>query len=260
MDTALLFMMMGGSGFISFLFLVTVLVIVLVVNRRKDTPDGDGDGSSSGNESSHGGGGGGDMAKGDFTLTNYWLAVDGDSYLMDCGTVKPKKSESKSQYKKEVKLGSAPGGAKYSLIGKDGSSLKKVDAYTWDACYCEGSCRIGKDTFNLLSESNQTFMKTDAPYGLGSKGNHLVPFVSITADRSFKYGTTLFLDNLKGAKLPNGKTHNGCVRVDDNCGDGCGEKHLDLHVGTYGTYTSMKGRFQGKTNAVKSSCSVERYL
>jgi hypothetical protein len=200
------------------------------------------------------------MKDGSFSITNYWVASEGDSYLMDCGSSKPKKSESKNIHKQEVVLGSAPGGKKYPLRGKNGERLVDVDAYTWDACYCEGTCRIGSKTFNLLSENKQTFMKTDAPYGLGSKGNHLTPFVSVTADGSFPHGTTLFVNNIKGATLPNGKIHNGCVRVDDNCGDGCGSKQLDLHVGTYDLHTQLKGRLQGKSDVTKQSCDILDYM
>jgi hypothetical protein len=202
----------------------------------------------------------GSMKDGAFSITNYWVASDGESYLMDCGSSKPKKAESKKVHKQEVVLGSAPGGAKYQLRGKHGDRLVDVDAYTWDACYCEGTCRVGSKTFNLVSENKQTFMKTDAPYGLGSKGNHLTPFVSVTADGSFPHGTTLFVKNIKGATLPNGKIHNGCVRVDDNCGDGCGSKQLDLHVGTYDLHKKLKGRLQGKSDVTKTSCEILDYL
>lgn len=190
---------------------------------------------------------------GKFKVTNYWVAQEGDRYLMDCGSSKPKKPESKAQYRKTVVLGSANGGKKYDLKGEKGS-LGKVDAYTWDACYCEGTCRLRDgNTYNLLSEKNQTFVKTDSAYGLGPQGQQLVPFVSVTADKSFPKGTVLRIRELVGRRLPKNKIHDGCVRVDDDCGDGCGSRHLDLHVGTYGTYSKLGGRFQGNFNVFKNS-------
>ena len=245
-------LMMGVGGFLVSLCSVCVLVIgILVLRDKGGEPLGEPPGEPPGN--------GTPMTGGEFTITNYWVAKEGDSYLMDCGSSKPKKTESKRVHKKTVVLGSAPGGAKYTLDSKDGGSLAKVDAYTWDACYCEGTCQLGSGTYNLVSENKQTFMKTDARYGLGSKGKSLVPFVSVTADKSFPHDTTLFIKNLKGSKLPNGKTHNGCVRVDDNCGDGCGAKHLDLHVGTYAFYKAANGRYQGQSDVTKSDCEILEY-
>lgn len=243
---------LAGGLFSVCIFVLSVIIIVLIA-RKKGNVDTSQPPPSSPSSSSN------DMKEGSFSITNYWVASDGDSYLMDCGSSNPKKSESKKVHKKEVVLGSAPGGKKYTLKSKDGTSLTDLDAYTWDACYCEGTCRIGSNTFNLVSESKQTFMKTDAAYGLGSKGNNLTPFVSVTADGSFPHGTTLFVKNIKGAELPNGKIHNGCVRVDDNCGDGCGSKQLDLHVGTYDLHKKLNGRLQGKSDVEKKTCEILDY-
>jgi hypothetical protein len=260
MDEVIIFMI-GMATLVSCCVVAIASLLIVHHNRRQHTtssttaaPTGSSDPPGGGE--SHGE----SMKNGAFSITNYWVASDGDSYLMDCGSSKPKKAESKKVHKKEVVLGSAPGGPKYQIRGKDGGALVDVDAYTWDACYCEGTCRIGSNTYNLLSENKQTFMKTDAPYGLGSKGNHLTPFVSVTADGSFPHGTTLFVNNIKGATLPNGKIHNGCVRVDDNCGDGCGSKQLDLHVGTYDLHKQLKGRLQGKSDVTKQSCQILEYL
>jgi len=253
MDDALL-LLIGGVGSFS-LFLLIICAIVLLVKTRKD-----GTLPATGGDDVVGDGDDDRMTDGDFKFTNYWVASTGDDYLLDCGSSKPKKKESVEQHRKEVTLGSAPGGRKYDLKGKDGSSLAKVDAYTWDACYCEGTCRLDNGmTYNLLSENKQTFMKTDAEYGLGSKGQRLVPFVSVTADGSFPHGTTLMVKNMVGAILPNGEIHNGCIRVDDNCGDGCGKNQLDLHVGTYSNYKKLNGRLQGNSDIDKKSCEVLEY-
>ena len=245
--------LLSSFGAACFVVAASCLIFVLMRMRKQETPTSGGSGGAPPVTGSSN-----DMKSGAFSITNYWVASDGDKYLMDCGSSKPKKSESAAMHKKEVTLGSAPGGKKYTLNGKSGS-LATVDAYMWDACYCEGTCRVGSSTYNLLSENKQTFMKTDSGYGLGSKGQKLVPFVSVTADRSFPHGSTLLVKNIVGAALPNGKIHNGCVRVDDSCGDGCGSKQLDMHVGTYDLHKRLNGRLQGKSDVTKTACTVLDY-
>ena len=76
------------------------------------------------------------------------------------------------------------------------------------------------------------FSKVDAPYGLGNKGNKLIPFVSVAADQKIhKFGSQFFCQALSGLMLPNGVIHNGILRVDDVGGSIKGELRLDWFVG-----------------------------
>lgn len=43
--------------------------------------------------------------------------------------------------------------------------------------------------------------------------------------------TSLFIKELVGRTMPSGVLHNGCVRVDDSCGDGCAKDQMDFYVG-----------------------------
>lgn len=192
---------------------------------------------------------------GSVTLSQYWVPAEGDSYLMDCGNSPPKKPESKSKKGKEVVLNQ--GAKKYEL-----QPLKiNVDGYMWDACYCEGSCHVGNYTVNLEKEgSNAKFSKTAGKtWGKGSKDNSLVPLVSVTADKQYPFGTTLYISALDGVTLASGEVHNGCVRVDDSCGDGCTKNQIDFHVGTYDNYKKIQSKLPNKVGVAKQSCTPKSY-
>ena len=81
----------------------------------------------------------------------------------------------------------------------------------------EGTGLLKSGTMVNLGESNNVFMKLnrkETPFGLGDNGNALEPYVSV-ASNDVKRGTKLYIKELDGLKLPDGGTHNGCVRVDD---------------------------------------------
>jgi hypothetical protein len=66
------------------------------------------------------------------------------------------------------------------------------------------------DTFKVIGTRN----RANNLFGYGSRKQNLVPFVSV-ASNDLPYGQKLFLPQLNGTRLPNGKIHNGCVRIDD---------------------------------------------
>lgn len=183
---------------------------------------------------------------GGWLTTNYYVAEEGKNYLMDCGQ-KPLAPESVPVKGKIVKLGSAPGGKKYALRGENGQPLINqngrpvlVDAWTWDACYCEGTCRVGNNTYHLNKEAKgnvkRTVVFTQTPgqsWGIGSQDNQLEPYISITSEKKSDIGKKFILPYIKDKKLPSGEIHNGCVRVDDVCGDGCQSNQTDFFVGTH---------------------------
>lgn len=194
-----------------------------------------------------GGGGGGKCNA--TVLTNYWTAIEGQDNLIDgCD----------AGYKGVFKLGS--GTKNQKLKDCKGKTLATVDKYTWDSCYCEGTCKIGSSTYNIVKEKpNACFMKISKGWGIGSNDNGLVPFVSVTADKQYPYGTKLYIKELDGLKLPSGDTHNGCVRVDDECGDGCVKNQIDFHVGSYNNYKTLSGTLSECVNPQKQSCQVQSY-
>ena len=70
------------------------------------------------------------------------------------------------------------------------------------------------------------------PWGLGTDDNGIFPFTSVAVNKSKKnlYGKTIMVDEFKGLKLPSGETHNGCVRVDDEC-PSCKDHIFDFFAG-----------------------------
>lgn len=74
------------------------------------------------------------------------------------------------------------------------------------------------------------FRISRAKYGLGSTGCRLIPYRTIAVDPHFvKLGTKIYIPQLKGARLPDGTTHDGRFIAVDR-GHFRGE-HVDLFVG-----------------------------
>lgn len=125
----------------------------------------------------------------------------------------------------------------------------------------EGTGLLKDGTMVNLGSSNNVFevvnRKKD-PYGLGSSGNSLVPWVSVAAN-DIKRGTTLYVKESDGLKLPDGKTHNGCVRVDDEgwSFDGC---QLDFFVLQYSAYTKLSSKLPDKIHVMEKKCKVQNYV
>ncbi len=75
------------------------------------------------------------------------------------------------------------------------------------------------------------FRVTSSKYGLGSTGCPLIPYRTIAADPRFvKPGSTVYIPQLKGARLPDGTTHDGMFIASDR-GIFRGA-HIDLFVGS----------------------------
>lgn len=76
-----------------------------------------------------------------------------------------------------------------------------------------GRCRLGVGTcFHTLDGSS-------FPYGRGAGWRPLVPFRSVAIDRRLvAIGEPLYIPEFDGMPLPDGSTHDGCVRADDTGG------------------------------------------
>ena len=94
---------------------------------------------------------------------------------------------------------------------------------------------LGKYTLTFYSFQDNTPVNSM----FSASGHILIPFVSValpftqikncagekppkgkTCDGTLNYGDKIFVDFLKGRKMPNGMLHTGWVLVDDYCGDG----------------------------------------
>jgi hypothetical protein len=77
------------------------------------------------------------------------------------------------------------------------------------------------------------------PWGMGSAGNALEPYVSVAVDESvIDHGAVLYAPALDGVPLPEGGTHDGCLRADD-VGGGIVGMHIDWFVGLEASYLAL---------------------
>jgi len=180
------------------------------------------------------------------TLTNYWVphqgAVDEDNDGHKLHLTGPKHS---------------------AIKGSNGRTIAMVDKYTWEKCDMEGTCVIenhGKaEIINLANDGGKNgkfdVLGKGSPFGLGSNDNPLRPYISVAVN-DLPIGTTLFVKELRGKKLPNGRIHNGCVAVDDK-GWSFGSCQLDFFVLAYENYLKMNT--PEHATVTKKKCKLLNY-
>lgn len=179
------------------------------------------------------------------TLTQYWIPKEGDKDMLNDG--------------KTVTL---TGSKSKTLKTDSGSTIAKVSKTTYEKFQMEGTGLLSNGVMVNLDSSKDTFMKVDRnehPYGLGSDDDvSLVPWVSV-ASNDVKRGTKLYIKELDGVKLPDGKTHNGCVRVDDEgwSFSGC---QLDFFVLQYTAYQKLEDILPDKVTVTQKSCKILNYV
>jgi 3D (Asp-Asp-Asp) domain-containing protein len=100
----------------------------------------------------------------------------------------------------------------------------------------DGVCRYGVGTcFTELDPREH-------PLGKGGQQRPLLPFKSVAVDPRFvPLGTPLYLPELRGLQLPDGTTHDGCVRADDTGGN-IRRRELDFFVESYENYKLIEDR------------------
>ncbi|KAK9696032.1 hypothetical protein K7432_012687 [Basidiobolus ranarum] len=146
-----------------------------------------------------------------------------------------------------------------------GKSIAKVSWSFAEAARMEGTARLNNGKVVNLSCSCGSgfncFMALDEkryPFGLGSQSNALKPFISISAN-DIPFGSTVIVKELQGLKMPNGITHNGCVRVDDK-GWSFGNNHIDLLVGDKKYYEQISRQYGSRLSNVditQTSCQLQ---
>jgi hypothetical protein len=115
-----------------------------------------------------------------------------------------------------------------------------------------GDCDCGNG-FNCFMELD----KSKFPFGISHTGQPLEPFVDIAMNNR-EVGTTLIITALKGVKLPNGKEHNGCVRVAD-IGYGFGGDHCDWFVASLENYEILKSNVPANSEIKETPCQLLKY-
>ncbi|ORX99632.1 hypothetical protein K493DRAFT_299254 [Basidiobolus meristosporus CBS 931.73] len=143
-----------------------------------------------------------------------------------------------------------------------GKRIAKVSRSFAKAARMEGTARLNSGkVINLDCDCHggyscfTTINQRRYPYGIGAKDNVLKPYVSVSAN-DIPIGTTLMVKQLKGLKMPNGHTHSGCVRVDDN-GWSFGKNQIDFLVGSKKHYNQIDRKYSKRLDKVtiaRSSC------
>ncbi|KAK4515276.1 Eukaryotic translation initiation factor 3 subunit L (eIF3l) [Mucor velutinosus] len=178
-------------------------------------------------------------------LTYYWIPKEGDKDMNNKG--------------KSITLS---GSKTKKLKDKNSKEISKVSKTTYNKFQMEGTGLLKSGIMvNLGSGGKNVFMKVDrkkTPYGLGSNSKALTPWASV-ASNDIKLGTTLYIKDLDGVSLPNGKKHNGCVRVDDRSWSmgGC---QIDFFVLQFSAYQQLNRKISSKVKVVEKSCKVQDYV
>ncbi|CDS09558.1 hypothetical protein LRAMOSA10918 [Lichtheimia ramosa] len=179
------------------------------------------------------------------TLTQYWIPKEGDQDMTNDGD--------------SIKL-SGPKTKK--LKTKSGKVIAKVSKATYEKFQMEGTGLLEDGDMVNLDDGKDEFMKVNRkkdPYGIGSDDDiKLDPWVSVAAN-DLDAGTTLYIKQLDGTKLPDGKIHNGCVRVDDE-GWSFEDCQLDFFVLQYSAYKQLDKALPEKVHVEKKDCQVKDYI
>ncbi|KAK4513615.1 uncharacterized protein ATC70_005619 [Mucor velutinosus] len=177
-------------------------------------------------------------------LTQYWIPKEGDADMSNNG--------------QSVTL---DGSKSKTLQTKDGITIAKVSETTYDKFQMEGTGLLQSGKMVNLGESTSVFMELDrssTPYGIGHTGEGLNPWVSV-ASNDIATGTTLYVKEMDGLVLPGGKTHNGCVRVDDQ-GWGLGNCHIDFFVLQFSAYQELVKELPSTVTVTETSCTIKDYV
>jgi hypothetical protein len=178
-------------------------------------------------------------------LTKYWIPKEGEEDMTNDG--------------KSVKL---TGSHTKALKTANGDTIAKVSDITWSKFQMEGTGLLSSGVMVNLGINNNVFVKLnrgESPYGLGSQDHiNLEPWVSV-ASNDLEIGTTLYIKELDGVSLPNGKVHNGCVRVDDK-GWGLQYCQIDFFVLQFSAFKELSKTMPTTVNASQKSCHVKNYI
>jgi hypothetical protein len=134
-----------------------------------------------------------------------------------------------------------------------GPSIRPDD---WCDAAMEGSVRVDGIVYNLAGMrgapevdcgdpriERARWVRTSAPYGLGSRSNPLVPFLTVACDLGTvagsrpwlpggypRFGQKIYIPDARGTILPDGSVHDGIFRCADT-GSAIIGNHIDVFIG-----------------------------
>ncbi|AZZ36321.1 murein transglycosylase [Bdellovibrio sp. qaytius] len=130
---------------------------------------------------------------------------------------------------------------KKAIHSETGKAVLKVCANDYKTCAIEGTCAIKHDgevtIINYVEQRNgidlfKAVDKETCPYGLGVKNICLDPYYTVAADLTYHDpGDVIFVEEMKGTKLPNGEVHDGFFIVRDKGGAIKGANRFDFYTG-----------------------------
>ncbi|RUP23264.1 hypothetical protein BC936DRAFT_139022 [Jimgerdemannia flammicorona] len=151
-------------------------------------------------------------------------------------------------------------GDKTHPIKSKGQTIAMVDKNTFEKSVMEGTCLLEDGRLINLNSPPNDFFTLDrgiTPYGVGYDTNiPLIPFVSI-ATNDMSHGQKVYVKELDGKKLPNGRIHNGCLRKDDDSWS-FGSCHIDWFVLSYDNYVVFNTL--EKVHATIQDCEILDYI
>ncbi|KAI8886868.1 hypothetical protein K501DRAFT_292614 [Backusella circina FSU 941] len=178
-------------------------------------------------------------------FTQYWIPKEGEQDMSNSGGSM-----------------ALSGSKTKSLMTSDGSTIAQVSETTYEKLEMEVTGLLSSGVMVNLGSSKEVFVEVDrssSPYGLGFESHiSLEPWVSV-ASNNLDLGTLLYIKELDGVSLPNGKIHNGCVRVDD-VGWGLESCQVDFFVLQFSAFQELSSSFPSTVTATEKSCSVQNYV
>ncbi|KAI9308184.1 hypothetical protein BJ944DRAFT_237219 [Cunninghamella echinulata] len=179
------------------------------------------------------------------TFTQYWIPKQGDKDMTNDGD--------------DITLN---GPKSKTLKNKHGKTIAKVDKHTYEKFQMEGTGLLKNGKMVNLDSDKNTFLEVNrkkTPYGLGSDDHiGLEPWVSV-ASNDLDVGETVYVKELDGVKLPDGKVHNGCVRVDDE-GWSFDDCQLDFFVLQFEAYKKLEKIIPEHVTVKQKKCKVLSYV
>ncbi|EFJ05590.1 hypothetical protein SELMODRAFT_431484 [Selaginella moellendorffii] len=148
----------------------------------------------------------------------------------------------------------------------DGNAIASVCGGFSSKIHVEGAGRLKDGRYVNCQDNDCTcYFVTDGPKG--SRENDLQLYVSIAVPDEGKYpfGSHLKIDLLQGLALPNGRQHNGCVRVDDACKkdkEKNNECNMDFYVGSESNYHNIEHELQDAESwdaNIDPNCQIQDY-
>ena len=129
--------------------------------------------------------------------------------------------------------------------GVDGSTLAVVNRRFYSSLMMQGAGvlatgqlvnMIGRCSSRSRALCFKLVDRSRYPYGMGAKSRSLELFRSVAVDKSkIPIGTRLYIPELEGLRMPDGRFHDGCVNADD-IGKFIKGRRIDWFVGCKANY------------------------